>query len=125
MPDNPTTPPSSQPNATPNATPNTPPKTDGPSFGHMSMGEEMDSAKWTLPPIIPVLIGVALVAVVVTVVIFAAKDKPIAALSITKVVSAPQEDNTMVAVQVKLDNQIQGPLWIKEVRAEVETADGK
>ncbi len=125
MPDNPTTPPSSQPNATSNATPNTPPKTDGPSFGHMSMGEEMDSAKWTLPPIIPVLIGVALVAVVVTVVMFATKDKPIAALAITKVVSAPQEDNTMVAVQVKLDNQIQGPLWIKEVRAEVETADGK
>ena len=31
----------------------------------------------------------------------------------------------MVAIQIKLDNQIEGPLWIKGIRAEVETADGK
>ena len=31
----------------------------------------------------------------------------------------------MVAIQVNLDNQIAGPLWIKGIRAEVETADGK
>lgn len=89
------------------------------------MAEEMDSAKWTLPPIIPIVIGLVLVAVVVTIVMFATKDKPIAALAITKVVSAPQEDNTMVAIQVKFDNKMSGPLWIKEVRADVETADGK
>ena len=125
MPDNPLTPPSSQPEATPNATPNTPPKVDAPNFGHMSMGEEMDSAKWTLPPVVPLVVGLLLVAVVVTIVMFATKDKPIASLAITKVVSAPQEDNTMVAIQVKFDNQMSGPLWIKEVRADVETADGK
>jgi hypothetical protein len=125
MPDNPTTPPSNQPDTTQNATPATAPKTDGPSFGHLSMAEEMDSAKWTLPPLVPLVVGLLLVAIAVTVVMFATKDKPIAALAITKVVSTPQDENTMVAIQVKFDNQLAGPLWIKEIRADVETADGK
>jgi hypothetical protein len=59
------------------------------------------------------------------VVVFSNKTKPSAALAITKVVSAAQEGNTMVAIQIKLDNQVEGPLWIKEIKAEVETADGK
>ncbi len=114
-------PPSNPPNATPSAKPQAP----SPNFGHIPITEEMDSAKWTLPPVIPLVIGLALVAVVATIVIFATKDKPSASLTITKVVSAPQEDNTMVAMQIKIENQIEGPLWIKGIRAEVETADGK
>lgn len=125
MPDNPTTPPSSQPDATQKTTPDTAQKTDVPSFGHISMGEEMDSAKWTLPPIVPLVVGLLLVAIAITIVMVATKDKPIASLAITKVVSTPQEDNTMVAIQVRFENQLSGPLWIKEVRADVETADGK
>ncbi len=46
-------------------------------------------------------------------------------MAITKVVSADQQGNTMVAIQVKLDNQIDKPLWIKNISAEVETPDGK
>jgi hypothetical protein len=109
----------------PSATSAAKPQAPGPNFGHIPITEEMDSAKWTLPPIIPVLIGVVLVAVVVAVVLFTTKDKPSAQLVITKIASAPQEDNTMVAIQIKLDNQIDGPLWIKGIRAEVETAEGK
>jgi hypothetical protein len=41
------------------------------------------------------------------------------------VVSAAQESNTMVAIQIKLDNQVEGPLWIKQIQAEVEAPDGK
>ena len=114
-------PPSNPPNATPSAKPQAP----SPNFGHIPITEEMDSAKWTLPPVIPLVIGLALVAVVATIVIFATKDKPSASLAITKVVSAAQEDNTMVAMQIKIENQIAGPLWIKGIRAELETADGK
>ncbi|HEX3093678.1 MAG TPA: hypothetical protein VHW72_13690, partial [Candidatus Angelobacter sp.] len=66
-----------------------------------------------------------LVAIVVSVVVLSNKTKPSASLAITKVVSAAQEGNTMVAIQMKLDNQVEGPLWIKEIKAEVETADGK
>ncbi len=113
--------PSNPPDAAPSAKPQAP----TPNFGHIPITEEMDSAKWTLPPVIPLVIGLALVAVVATIVIFATKDKPSASLTITKVVSAAQEDNTMVAMQIKIENQIEGPLWIKGIRAEVETADGK
>jgi hypothetical protein len=114
-------PPSSQP-----ANPATKPQAaSAPNAGHIPITEEMDSAKWTLPPIVPLLVAAVLVAIVVSVVVFSNKTKPSASLAITKVVSAAQEGNTMVAIQIKLDNQVEGPLWIKEIKAEVETADGK
>jgi hypothetical protein len=125
MPDEtkPATPPtSSQPSANPATKP---PAASTPDAGHIPFTEEMDSAKWTLPPIVPLLVAAVLVAIVVSVVVFSNKTKPSASLAITKVVSAPQEGNTMVAIQIKLDNQVEGPLWIKEIKAEVETADGK
>ena len=127
MPDNttPTPPPppsSNQPNATPTVKPQA---ASQPDAGHIPMTEEMDSAKWTLPPIVPLLVGALLVAILISVVLLSNRPKPSASLAITKVVSAPQEGNTMVAIQVNLDNQIAGPLWIKGIRAEVETADGK
>ena len=115
-------PPSNPPDATPAAEPQA---ASSPNFGKFSISEEMDSAKWTLPPIVPLLIGLVLVAILVVVVVFSNRDKPSASLAITKVVSAAQEDNTMVAMQIKIENQINGPLWIKGIRAELETADGK
>lgn len=125
MPDEtkPATPP---PNSQPSASPSTKPQTaSAPNAGHIPITEEMDSAKWTLPPIVPLLVAAVLVTIVVSVVVFSNKTKPSAALTITKVVAAAQEGNTMVAIQMKLDNQVEGPLWIKEIKAEVETADGK
>jgi hypothetical protein len=122
---------SSQPSASPTSDPQAKPQAtkpqpgSAPNAGHIPITEEMDSAKWTLPPIVPLLVAAVLVAIVVSVVVFSNKTKPSASLAITKVVSAAQEGNTMVAVQIKLDNQVEGPLWIKEIRAEVETADGK
>lgn len=118
-----TPPPSGQPSAKPQAT--KPQAASAPNAGHIPITEEMDSAKWTLPPIVPLLVAAVLVAIVVSLVVFSNKTKPSASLAITKVVSAAQEGNTMVAIQIKLDNQVEGPLWIKEIKAEVETADGK
>jgi hypothetical protein len=89
------------------------------------MTEEFDSAKWTLPPILPILIALAAVAIVVALVTFTNRAKPIVNGSIVKVASADQEGNTMVAVQVRLENKIEKQLWIKDVRSELETADGK
>ena len=93
--------------------------------GHIPITEEMDSAKWTLPPIVPLLMAAVVVGILVAVVAFSNRTKPSASLAITKVVSAAQEGNTMVAIQIKLDNQVEGPLWIKQIQAEVETPDGK
>ena len=95
------------------------------NLGHIPITEELDSAKWTLPPIVPLLIAAVVVGVLVAVVVLSNRTKPSAALAITKVVSAAQESNTMVAIQIKLDNQVEGPLWIKQIQAEVEAPDGK
>ncbi len=123
MPDDTTpVPPSSQPNA---KSPVAPQAASPPNRGHIPITEEMDSDKWTLPPIVPLLVAGVLVAILVSVVVLSNRTKPSASLAITKVASAAQEGNTMVAIQVKLDNQVEGPLWIKGIRAEVETADGK
>ncbi|MGZ4859134.1 MAG: hypothetical protein ACXV5R_07705 [Candidatus Angelobacter sp.] len=125
MPDNtnPTTPPpSNQPNA---KAPVKPQAANAPDAGHIPITEELDSAKWTLPPIVPLVVAGVLVAILVAVVALSNRTKPSASLAITKVVSASQESNTMVAIQIKLDNQVEGPLWIKQIQAEVETPDGK
>jgi hypothetical protein len=122
MPDDTTPAPPSQPTATPSAKPQAP---NQPNAGHTPLTEEMDSAKWTLPPIVPLLVAGAIVAIVVAVVVLSNRTKPSAAMAITKVVSADQQGNTMVAIQVKVDNQIDKPLWIKNISAEVETPDGK
>jgi hypothetical protein len=115
-------PPSNQPNANAIAKPKA---ADQANRGHIPITEEMDSAKWTLPPIVPLLIAAVVVGILVAVVALSNRTKPSAALAITKVVSAAQESNTMVAIQIKLDNQVEGPLWIKQIQAEVETPDGK
>jgi len=125
MPDDtkPTPPPLSNP---PNANATVKPKADDqPNRGHIPITEEMDSAKWTLPPIVPLLIAAVVMGILVAVVALSNRTKPSAALAITKVVSAAQEGNTMVAIQIKLDNQVEGPLWIKAIQAEVEAPDGK
>ncbi len=93
--------------------------------GHVPITEEFDRAKWTLPPIIPVLIAAAVVAVIVAVVSFSNRPKPVMSGSITKIATADQQGNTMVAVQVKIDNQIDRQLWIRNIDSELETADGQ
>ncbi len=79
------------------------PSAPQPNAGHTPITEEMDSAKWTLPPIMPVLMAAVAIAIVVALVSF----------------------STMVAVQVKLDNKIEKQLWIRDISSEMETADGQ
>src|SRR5207253_1042757 len=120
MPDTPTPVPPPPSQATPPAAPSAP--TDA---GHIPMSEELDSAKWTLPPIVPVLIAVVVVAVVLAIVSFGTRAKPAITGSITKVASVYQQGSTMVAVQVKLENKFEKQLWLKNVSSELETADGQ
>jgi hypothetical protein len=89
------------------------------------MTEEFDRAKWTLPPLVPIVIAAAAVAIVVALVAFTTRAKPAAAGAITKIASADQSGNTMVGVQMKLDNKIEKQIWIKDVSSELETADGR
>lgn len=115
-------------NANPVPPPNPSPQGPAPAQyapGHVPITEEFDRAKWTLPPIVPVLIAAAVVAVVIAVVSFSNRPKPVMSGAITRIASADQQGNTMVAVQVKIDNQIDKQLWIRNIDSELETADGK
>lgn len=115
-------------NANPVPPPN--PATQGPAPepytpGHVPITEEFDRAKWTLPPVVPVVIAAVVVAVIIAIVSFSNRQKPVMAGSITKIATADQQGNTMVAVQVKIDNQIDKQLWIRNIDSELETADGQ
>lgn len=93
--------------------------------GHVPITEEFDRAKWTLPPAVPVVIAAAVVAIVIAVVAFSTRQKPVMSGAITKIATADQQGNTMVAVQVKLNNVVDQQLWVKNVDLTLETADGK
>ncbi len=113
---------------TPNPTPQTkptPPASSPADAGHVPMSEEFDRAKWTLPPVVPVLIAAAAIAIVVAVVSLSTRAKPAAGGAITKVASVDQQGTTMVAVQVKLENKIEKQIWIKDISSELETTDGR
>lgn len=73
----------------------------------------------------PVLIAAAVIAVIVVIIGYSNRPQPVLGGAITKVATADQEGNTMVAVQVKLNNVIDKQLWIRNIEAELETADGK
>ena len=113
MPDNPPSQPS-RPAAAPQYTP-----------GHVPITEEFDRAKWTLPPMAPVLIAAAVIVVIVAVVAFTNRSTPVMSGSITKVARFDQEGATVVALQVTLDNVIEKQVWIKNIDSELETAEGR
>jgi hypothetical protein len=123
MPDDPK--PAPQPNqSTPPVAPAAKPASQ-PGIGHTPMSEEFDSAKWTLPPIVPVLIAAGAVAVIVAVIAFTNRVTPIMSGSIAKVASVDMDGNTLVAVKLQLNNVIDKQIWIKGISSELETAGGK
>lgn len=126
MPENPTPAPPAQPEG-PASAPSKPaqPAAPAPEYAHVPMSEEFDKAKWTLPPIVPVLIAGAAVAVIIGIVSFVSRPKPVLSGAISKVVAIDQEGNALAAVQVKLDNVTEGQIWIRSIDSEIETADGK
>ncbi len=94
-----------------------------PDAGHIPMSEEMDRAKWTLPP--PKIVGIALliVAIVVTAVSWLARAKPGALGSIDQIfaVEQPDKNSVLVAVQFTVKNVEKKPLWIRNLKARLKT----
>jgi hypothetical protein len=124
MPENPNPAPEPKPPEARPAQPQPAPNPE-PEYAHVPMSEEFDKAKWTLPPIVPVLIAGGVIAVIIAVVAFTNRPKPVLSGAITKVAAADQEGNVLVAIQTKLDNVTEQQVWIKNVDSELETADGK
>lgn len=92
-----------------------------------TLGEEFDKAKWTLPPAQIVAIAIAGVAIVLAIVMYMARYKPVSAGSLGDVASVELADHNsvLVAINVTVRNIGQKPLWIHEMGAEVDTDKGK
>ncbi len=113
-----------EPTQTPTPTPK-PPQAPQSDAGHVPITEEFDSAKWTLPPIVPVLIALGVVAVIVAVLSFANRQKPAASGEITDVqaMETAGTPNVLVAINVKVHNTTDKKIYIKTVYGELTMPD--
>ena len=98
-----------------------------PDAGHVPITEEMDSAKWTLPPVMPVVIVLLVLAVIVGIGAYLMRAKPGASGAITGVYAAetPDKSSTMVLMQVSVSNIGNKPMWVREIKAQLKTDQGE
>lgn len=101
------------------ATPSQPAPTARP--GHVPMTEEFDRAKWTLPPAAPVLIVLGVLVLIVGIVAWVYRPRPLDSGEIVSVfaVQPPDQQTVLVAVQLNLRNLGEKPMHIRSVEAEL------
>ncbi len=106
----------------------TPPKPTPPQYdaGHVPITEEFDSPKRSLPPAVPVAIALAIVAIVIGVIAFVERSKPVAQGGIDAVFASQPANmtNTMVLLQVTVSNVGDKALYIKSISANLKTDQG-
>jgi hypothetical protein len=98
-----------------------------PDAGHIPITEEMDSAKWTLPPIMPVVIVLAALVAIVGGLAYLLRPKPGASGAIMEVHTAelPDKSSTFVLMQVRVNNIGSQPMWVREIKAQLKTDQGE
>jgi len=103
-----------------------PAPTPGPAT-EFHIGDEFSTAKRTLPPAGIVLVAIAVIAVIVAIVAFYERPQPQGAGSITFVVASevPQQNIVLAAITLTLSNHAGKALWIRSLKAEITTADGR
>ena len=123
MPDQPSGPNPPQPSPPAAAAPPAPPSQPAPAPrpGHVPMTEEFDRAKWTLPPAAPVLIVLGILALIVGMVAWIYRPKPLDSGEIVSVyaVQPPDQQSVLVEVQLNLHNLGEKPMHIRSVEAEL------
>lgn len=118
--------PSGQPGTVPTPRPPAAPAARQP-YDIPTLGEEFDRPKRTLPPAQIVAIALAGVAIVVAIVMYVERYKPVSAGSLGDVTSVELADHNsvLVAINVTVRNIGQKPLWIHEIQAGVDTGKGQ
>lgn len=88
--------------------------------------EEFDKAKWTLPPAKIVGIALVIVAIVVVIVGYLNRAKPVASGGITTVNAVQLQDNTILAaISLNFGNITDKKWYIRSVKATVKTDQGE
>ena len=98
------------------------PKPEATDAGHIPMTEEMDRAKWTLPPVVPVLVAGALVLIVLAIYTHHAVKPMISAKILGAYAAQSSPSQVMVGMQLGLQSTYKEPLWIKGISVEIKPA---
>ena len=100
--------------AAPNITPNPEEPQDA---GHVPLTEEIDSSKYTMPSAAPVIGAILLVGLALAMVAWVWRAKPVAEGSIGPVfaVEIPHQHSSLLAVQLKVKNISDKPIFLKNV----------
>jgi hypothetical protein len=123
------------------------PETPQPDAGHIPMTEELDSARWNLPPILPVAIAAAVLAVIIGGYLLGSKKPPTSSGSVSKVIALPvhieskgsispgmtgtldqdveKSDQVLVTIGLDVKNAIQKPMYVKNLEAKLVTEKGE
>jgi hypothetical protein len=90
------------------------------------IGEEFGTAKRNLPPVKIVLIGGAIIALIAGVIAFVQRPQSAATGSIDDVVSVevPDQNLTMVAINVSLQNNGKKPYLIRTIKSDLDSGGG-
>jgi hypothetical protein len=90
------------------------------------IGEEFGTAKRNLPPVKIVLIGAAIMALIAGVIAFVQRPQSAATGSIDDVVSVevPDQNLTMVAINVSLQNNGKKPYLIRTIKSDLDSGGG-
>lgn len=106
--------------------PQSQPQPEETDAGHVPLTEEFDKAKWTMPPIGVVVIALAVIAVIVGLISYGMRPKPGATGSIDEAYAvALPGDNVLATVKVTLRNTGGKPLFIRNIKAQINTDKGE
>jgi hypothetical protein len=107
--------------ATSPATSSAAPPLNQPDAGHIPMTEELDRSRWTLPPVVPLIIAAAIVAVALAIYSYHGRTRPTLQGKILGVYAVEQTNKTSVLVNIQLSfkNITEKPLWIRSLKAEI------
>lgn len=118
-----------------------------PDAGHIPMSEEFDSPRWSLPPLVPVLIAAVALGLVLGIYLFSSKKPPTSTGSAVRVVALPlhieskgsiapgqigtldqdveTRDSVMVNVALEVKNAIEKPMYLKGIQGKLVTDKGE
>lgn len=118
-----------------------------PDAGHMPMSEELDSARWNLPPLAPVVVAAAVLGLVLGIYLISSKKPPTSTGAALRVVALPmhieskgsiapggegtldqnveKSDSVMVNIALDIKNAIGKPMYLKGIQAKLVTDKGE
>lgn len=115
--------------------------------GHVPMSEELDSPRWSLPPIVPVLVAAAVLGTIIGIYLLSSRKPPTSNGSATRVVALPlhieskgsiapgqegtldqnieKRDSVLVNIALDVKNAIGKPMYIKNIEGKLVAEKGE